>query len=67
MEFLRETKMRIHPKLASGLFVFIYSGVILIIDKIFCKNLIQTKFFFISLLIGTEITYLFCKKKFYDD
>jgi hypothetical protein len=59
--------MKIHPKLAGGLFIFFYCGIILLIDKLLKINVFQTKAFFITLLIGGEIVYIFFNKKYKDD
>ncbi len=64
MKFLRENKMRIHPKLASGLFAIIYSITVLLIDKIFHINFLYSKFFLIIMLIGGIVVYFYFWKKY---
>ena len=66
MVFLGD-KMKIHPKLAGGIFLFCYCGLIILLDKILQKHFFQTKAFIITLLIGGELVYIFFKKKYEDD
>ena len=59
--------MKIHPKLAGGIFLFCYCGIVILLDKLLKIHFFHTKVFIISLFIGGELVYIFFKKKYEDD
>ena len=56
--------MKIHPKFATGIFVFCYCGLVILFDKLIKTHFFYKPFFVLTFLIGAELVYIICKKKY---